>query len=71
LMVWVMVVGIVLPFVLFYLWRTFGFQVMDCTPPDTTRHTPAISVEVHANRTNGRMTERHPLGCTFYDYTGR
>ena len=66
MMALVLFVLIVLPFVLFAVWRNLGFQVMDCTPSDT----PAISVEVFPNRSNGRMTERHLLGCTFYDYTG-
>jgi len=62
--------GFVLLAVLFYTWRAWGVQVLDCTPPDTASHNPAIMIQVSSNRTNGHLTEHHLPGCTFYDYTG-
>jgi hypothetical protein len=56
------------------LGNTWGMpQAVECVDEPTAERTPAVSVEVTANRARDYIMERNVLGCTvfFYQTWGR
>ena len=70
---WTLVVLILLVGVgAFVMANTWGIpNVLECVDEPTEDYTPAMSVEVTADRARGYIMERNVFGCTVFFYQTR